>query len=96
METVTTVAQAEEEEDATAGAERVEEVPATTAQAEAGRAQGESGEGADLSPTDDGANVSNTKKSRSTRIPAPITATSTRSPRATKPPVRYAEENVRR
>jgi hypothetical protein len=95
VETTTTVAQAEEEEDATAGAERVE-VPATTAQAEAGRAQGESEELADLYRVEDGANVGNTKRSRSTRNATSITAASTRSPRATKPPVRYAQENVRR
>jgi hypothetical protein len=95
VETTTTVAQAEEEEDATAGAERVE-VPPTTAQAEAGRAQGESEELADLSRVEDGANVGNTKRSRSTRNATSITAASTRSPRATKPPVRYAQENVRR
>jgi hypothetical protein len=34
-----------------------------------------------------------TKRSRSTRIPATITAASTRFPRVSKPPVRYAQEN---
>jgi hypothetical protein len=37
-----------------------------------------------------------TKRSRSTRIPAPITAASIRSPRASKSPVRYVQENFSR
>lgn len=37
-----------------------------------------------------GSNVRDTRRSRSTRIPAPITAASTRSPRATEAPNRYS------
>jgi len=77
-------------EDAVLGAERDEETAAAVAQAGVRNTQAESVEGADLSlVVGNDSNVRNTRRSRSTRIPAPMTAALTRSPRTSKAPDRY-------